>query len=188
MSGFSQFTRAPNLNEFTSDYVPLQAGRRVYPDPTGVFYPMGVLYTTSATVDLDTGTDEQVMATYTLPANAFDQAGRKLRIRAAWNSAANAHSKECKLYFGAATITTGAVTTASARPLLELTVTASSTANRFLVWGWGFGDTTGIVPVRSSTQIIGSWGAAQTIQATGQTGTSGAADLVLNDFSVEFMN
>lgn len=188
MSGFSQFTRAPRLDEFTSDYVQFQAGRRTYPNANGVFQPMGVLYTTTAASALGTGTDEQTLATFTLPANGLDIAGRKIRIRSSWQTAANTHAKICKVYFGLSAISTGSVTASGASPMLELTVTMADTQDRARIWGWGFGGTDGVTLVRYANVLIGGMGSTIEIKATGQTDTSAASDITLVDFSIEYMN
>lgn len=190
MSGSSQFTRAPNLNEFTSDYVQLQAGRRVYPDPNGVFYPMGNLYSITAPAALATGTSEQTLATFSLPANALDQVGRIIRIRAGFVTTNNAHAKTCKIYFGTTALSTGSVTTALATPWLEMYVTRGldTGAAVQMITGGGIGGTDGLTNVSIATEASDDMTAAIVIKATGQTGTSGAADIVLVGFFVQYMN
>lgn len=185
---FSQFTLAPNLNEFTSDYVRFQAGRLTYPDPNSVFGAAGMLYTITSGSSLATGTTEQTLATFTIPGNTFDQSGRKIRVRSFWTTASNTHSKTCKMYFGTASISTGAITTGSATAVLEMTITAGTPNGRMRVWGWGFGGTDGLQPIKSTTLVIGNWSSPFDITATGQTDTSAASDITLYDFSIEYLN
>jgi hypothetical protein len=182
------YENAPLLGGQNSDNVTFQAGRRVWPDPLGNFHAMGCLYTTTAGSALATGTSEQTLGTYTIPAYTLDLAGRKLRIRTSWSTAANTHGKIMKLYFGSTSISTGSVTTASAFPMLELNVTLADTEDRARIWGWGFGGTDGVTLVRSTAVLLTSFSTAIEIKATGQTDTSAASDITLFDFAIEYMN
>lgn len=187
MSGFQQFTRAPRLDEFTSDYVLFQAGRLTYPAANTAFQPMGNLYSNVTPGVLAANTTEQTLATFTLPANALDVDGRKILITAFFLTGANTHSKECKLYFGSTSITTGAVTTASVTPYLQLVVTRASNAQ--FISSFGLGGTTGIVPQASSNLAAETMSAAIIIKATGQVASGPtAADIQVYEFSVQYMN
>lgn len=180
---------SPLLDTANADNVPLYAGLAGYPNAP--MRPAGLLTnaTLVAAVAAGTGTSEQVLATYSLPAGALDATGRRLKIRASFVTAANTQNKTCKLYFGTVSISTGVVTTSAAAPWLELTVTKSGSSTQ-LVSGHGCGGTTGIVPV-----ALGGAGtateadtAAIVIKATGTDGTSSAGDITIVDFCVEYDN
>jgi hypothetical protein len=182
--GHAQAEISPLLGIYNADNVSLYAGRKVY--PSGRFQPMGVLNTISATAATAAGTAEQTLATYSLPANALDQAGRKLRIRTAWHAATNSNNKTVKLYFGASSISTGTLTTSNKNGWLELIVTKSGSSTQ-IVWGTGLVDTTAITPYLNASGSDTDT-AAIVIKATGQDGTDSAGDITLHDFFVEYMN
>lgn len=52
-------------------------------------------------------TTDDVLFTYTLPANAFDQAGRQLNILTNGKFATNANSKRAKIYYGCTSAVVG---------------------------------------------------------------------------------
>lgn len=54
-------------------------------------------------------TTDTVLFVYTLPANAFDQAGRQLNISTCGSLATNGNSKRAKVYFGCTSATVGQV-------------------------------------------------------------------------------
>jgi hypothetical protein len=148
--------------------------------------PEGVLYGISASVATATGTSEQVLGTYSLPANSLDKAGRRLRISAAFANAANANNKTAKLYFGSSVISTPTAATNGKHTWLDLYVNKTG-ANTQLVYGSGCVDTTPVTPyVNASSAETDT--AAITIKATGTDGTSSAADITLIDFLVEYLN
>ena len=76
---------------------------------TGTFGEEGNIYKSfpaAGTSPASTGGDI-VVATYTIPANSFDVAGRSLSFYAMGNFAANANTKTAKIIFGATTATVG---------------------------------------------------------------------------------
>lgn len=186
--------QAPLAGEFNTDNLVIQAGRRVYPDPLGSMRPMGLLYTITAPAPNITGTSEQVLGTYSLPAYSLDAAGRKLLIRASWATEANGDTKTCKLYFGGTSLSSGSITTSSAFCTLTLVVTQrvsadSASPNSQLIVGWGFGGATGLIPVQTAAAITETVSGVIVIKATGQTGTAlSPADVTLFDFNVQYMN
>lgn len=175
---------SPLLSTANADNVPLYAGLLAYPN--GQFRPMGVLYTTIATAATAAGTAEQTLGTYSLPTNALDQTGRRLRIRAAFHCATNGNNKTMKLYFGASAITTPTAATNNKNAFLELEVVKSGASTQ-IVWGRGLVDTTAVTPyVNASGSDTDT--AAIVIKATATDGTDSAGDVVLDDFYVEYMN
>ena len=150
-----------------------------------------------------TGADN-VLAVYTLPANAFDQAGRLIEIQASGSFANNTHSKECKIIFNPATAVvgstvgsggttiadTGAYTTTGACGwLLQATVAkygaagsntqiAQETATIIAATHGGIGVPIAATAVESAPILIA---------VTGNAGTT-ATDIALNLFSVNACN
>ncbi len=175
---------SPLLSTMNADNLTLYPGLLTY--PTGGFHPMGLLYATSATAATAGGTTEQVLGTYALPANALDQAGRRLRIRAAFHCATNGNNKTMKLYFGGSSIATPTAATSNKNAYLEMDVVKSGASTQ-IVWAKGIVDTTAVTPyVNASGSDTDT--AAITIKATGTDGTDSAGDIVLDDFSVEYLN
>ena len=148
--------------------------------------PAGLLYTTTATASTATGTGEQVLATYSLPANALDVTGRTLRIKAAFTAASNGNNKTFKLYFGASAITSGTLTTSGKNGVAELIVTKSGSSTQ-IVYGTMLVDTTPITPyVNASGSDTDT--SAITIKFSGTDGTNSAGDIVLDSFTIEYLN
>lgn len=180
---------SPLLSTVNADNAQLYAGLSGY--PVAPMKPAGLLTSATAVAVAATGsgTSEQTLATYSLPANVLDAVGRTLRIRAFFVTAANTNGKTCKLYFGSKSLSTGSITTASAAPWLELIVTKSGSSTQIIA-GCGFGGTTGIVPVA----LTGAGTASETdtaaivIKATGTDGSDSAGDITLCSFTVEYMN
>ncbi len=175
---------SPLLGVYNADNVDLYAGKQVYPN--GKFHPMGVLYSTTATAATGAGTAEQTLATYSLPANALDIAGRRIRVKCAFHMATNGNNKTIILYFGASSITTGVLTDSNKNGWLSLEIVKSGASTQ-IVWGTGQHDTTMITPYVNASGADTDT-AAITIKATGTDGTDSAGDIVLDDFYVQYMN
>jgi hypothetical protein len=146
---------------------------------------MGVIYTTSAAVATGTGTAEQTLGTYSLPANALDAAGRRLRITAQFSTAANTQNKTGKLYFGGTSISTGTMATSAQGAFLTVEVVKTGASTQ-IVTSRGQVLTTNLAIASAATTETDT--AAIVIKATCQDGTSSASDCVLQDFKVEYMN
>jgi hypothetical protein len=176
---------SPLLSTQNADNVTLYPGLLTY--PAGPFHPMGLLYTITATSGTGTGTGAQTLGTYSLPANALDAPGRKLRITAAFTTAANTHSKTCTLNFGTGPeqVSTGAMSTSSETAELSLVVTKTGSSTQ-TVTGSGVVATTPIATYYAAGAETDT--GALTISAICTDGTSAANDAVLADFFVEYMN
>lgn len=177
---------SPLMGIYNADNVLIWPGLQTYQAGVSGFHPIGLMYSTVATAATAAGTAEQTLATFPLPANALDQAGRRLRVRAAFHCATNGNNKTMKLYFGASVISTGVLTTSNKNGYLTLDVVKSGASTQ-IVWG------TGLVDVTPITSYVNASGtdtdtAAVTIKFTGQDGTDSAGDIVLDDFAVEYMN
>lgn len=178
---------SPLVGIYNADNVLLWPGLLTYPacGSSCAFRPMGIIYTTSAAVATASGTTEQVLGTYSLPANALDQAGRRLRITAQWTTAANTNNKTAKLYFGSASLSSGTVATSAAGIFLTLEVVKSGSSTQ-IVTARGQAVTTSLA--LATTAATEDDTAAIVIKATSTDGTSAASDMVLQDFKVEYMN
>jgi hypothetical protein len=125
-----------------------------------------------------TGTTEQTLYTYTLPANYLANAGDSIRAECSASTAATANNKTLTLYFGASTVTTGAVASNNSNLYLTYTVTrgASSTAQVFV--GNGMGGTGGATPVAVvNTAGTDDMTTALVIKCTATDAVSAAADV-----------
>lgn len=174
---------SPLLGVYNADNVDLYAGKMVY--PAGKFHPMGVLYTTTATQGTDTGTGEEVLATYSLPANALDVTGRRVRVCTSWHMATNGNNKTIKLYFGASVISSGTLTDSNKNGVACLDVVKSGSSTQ-IVTGTMLHDTTNITPYVNAGSDDDT--AAIVVKMTGQDGSASANDIVMEDFYVQYMN
>lgn len=150
----------------------------------------GVLCISSATA-ATTGTTEEVLATCTLPANAFNTNGRAIRIKAWGSSAANGNTKLMRIRFGGiggTTISQRSFVTASHFPYVEAIVlrTGASAQIAFGESGSGAENSSSTAQQNRSSPTSDTT-AAIDIVITGHTATA-AGDLTLTGFMVEFLN
>lgn len=174
---------SPLLGVYNADNVDFYAGKMVY--PAGKFHAMGVLYSTIATAGTSTGTSEETLATYSLPANALDVTGRRIRVCTSWHMATNGNNKTIKLYFGASVISSGTLTDSNKNGVACLDVVKSGASTQ-IVTGTMLHDTTNITPYINAGSDDDT--AAITIKMTGQDGSASANDIVMEDFYVQYMN
>ena len=148
--------------------------------------PMGVIYGINAPVTGTSGTSEQTLGTWAMPAGTLDVVGRRLRVTANFQHAANTNNVSAKLYFGSESLATANTATSGAATKLECDVlkTGASTQQ---VTCWGLGGAAGVVPVTYSAAGTETDTAAITIKASITAGTSGV-DGTLSDFYVEELN
>lgn len=131
----------------------------------------GVLSATTA------GTGEEVLYTYTLPANYLANAGDSVRAECAAQGAATANNKTLRLYFGTSVVSTGAVAANNSGLFLTFTVTRGATAAAQAFVGNGMGGATGVTPVAVvNTAATDDLSTALVIRCTGQNGTAALAD------------
>lgn len=143
----------------------------------------GLLFSNPTPVPTGTGTAEQFLSTYNLPASYLTRVGQTIRIRATFSYAANTNNRTPKIYFGTTVTKTGTVNaTSGGSGALECIVTksGSSTQNATCI---GLDGVTNVV----QTFIAGTETdtAAIAIRASCTDGTSSAADCTLNNFIVE---
>lgn len=149
-----------------------------------------------------TAAQDTVLATYTLPASAFDQSGRGISITAAGSFAANADSKDVKIFYNCTTAVVGSAVTGG-------TVIADSGAVTTNGGGWelsanvfkyGAAASNTQIAIHSQAQTGGTVSALLApqlvtavesggiiIAVTGRNVTS-ANDCVFNWLEVNFMN
>lgn len=137
-----------------------------------------------ATAGIATGTTEQTLATYSLPANALNVVGRRLRAQAHFSTAANTNTKTFRLYFGAQVVSI-ATAVSAAGGYLEMDVIKSG-ANTQIVTGRGQAGTVLMAPFSAAGANTDT--AAIVIRASCQSSVSAANNCVLQDFSVRWLN
>jgi hypothetical protein len=138
-----------------------------------------------------TGTAEQTLATYTLPANSLSSDMKALRITTWATTAANTNAKTLKVVLGSATVAT-TTTSASALGISQEVLTVRSASGEQISRGvstmntasGGAGVHTGLVTTTATTETDTS-AIVITVKAT--TG-SAAGDLTLRGFIVEAVN
>lgn len=174
---------SPLLGVYNADNATFYPGLLAY--PAGGYGPAGKLFTTTASAATGAATSEQVLGTYSMPANAFDQAGRRVRIHASFHMATNGNNKTLKMYFGASVITSGTLTDSNKNAWFTMDVVKSGAATQ-IVTATGQHDTTMITPYLNAGTDDDT--AAIVIKATGQDGSASAGDIVLEDFYVEYLS
>lgn len=123
---------------------------------------------------------EDVLATYSLPANSFGAKGiQGLYVQAFGHYATNGDTKQANLYFGTAEISTPAAATSNKNWFLELTVFRTA-AGIFTVLGYGGVDVTPVTPFRSIA-LAATETAAITIKCTGQDTSANTANSIVCD-------
>ena len=144
----------------------------------------GLLNAQTAAVATGTGTAEQVLQTYTMPANQLSSAGQAVRVRCWGTTGATANNKTRKLYFGASVITTATEAANAQNWVLELVVMRTAAAAQS-VSGTGLAGTAGVTPISYINQGTDDLTAAVVIKCTGTDATSAAADITANGMLVE---
>ena len=140
--------------------------------------PVTVLHV-NTTSQATTGTSEEVLATYTLPANTLSADGKALRIQAWCTTAANTNSKTFQIRVGGiGGVSVASTATATSGAALALTSTVIRTgASTQVATGSGLNYTT---PNRNTAATID-------IVVLGTTGTA-AGDLTFRALLVEALN
>lgn len=133
-------------------------------------------------------TNEDDLMTYLLPANRLNANGDLLKIEAVFTCAANADTKQVKLYFGAtAVLTVAAVAQNGGVMVVEATVVRTGVAAQ-LSWAWaiktdGAGTTTSQAGTTSPGATLSG---TITIKATGKSGTATASNISQNSLVVQY--
>lgn len=146
----------------------------------------GLLNAQTGAVATGTGTAEQVLQTYTVPANTLASAGQGLRISCWGTTGATANNKTRKLYFGASVITTATEAANAQNWYLELIVMRTGAATQ-AVMGRGLAGTAGVTPLSYVNQGTDDLTTGLVAKCTGTDGTSAAADITANGMLVELI-
>lgn len=154
-------------------------------------FTVGGVLNVNTTSQATTGTVEEILATYTLPANALSANGKGVRITAWGFGAANANAKVFRLRFGGiagSIIASGSSTTSSAvfRIQGEVLRTGAATQVASGVWTAGASLSTAVVThgTAAPTQTLSG---TVDIVITGTTAAS-AGDLTFTALIVEAIN
>jgi len=145
----------------------------------------------SAGVGNGADTTDDVLFTYSLPASAFDQAGRGVCVTAYGKLAANGNNKRVKLWFGATVVADSGVSTGNAvgwqlsADVFKVGAVGSNTQTaqgQSIVGGTHGGVNVPPAPTETESGAI-------VVKVTGASPTTGAAnDVLANFFQVNFMN
>lgn len=144
----------------------------------------GLINAQTAAVATGTGTAEQVLQTYTMPANQLASAGQAVRVRCWGTTGATANNKTRKLYFGASVISTATEAANAQNWVLELVAMRTAAATQS-VSGTGLAGTAGVTPLSYVNQGTDDLTAGVVIKCTGTDGTSAASDITANGMLVE---
>jgi hypothetical protein len=154
--------------------------------PTAVANIGGNLSIDNTTAGTTAVVTEEVLLTYTLPANALTQDGRGVRIRAWGTTAANANLKTIKLKFGATNVLdTGAVASNGETWYFEADVYRTGAATQDAIGKPFF-----YVAAINGGQITNpaeTLSAGFAIAVSGQNGTATVNDIVAEGLSVEYI-
>ena len=146
--------------------------------------PVTVLHV-STTSQATTGTSEEVLATYTLPANTLSANGKAIRVTAWGTTAANGNAKTLRIRFGGVggtVVALNATSTSGAYWLLRSVIIRTGAANQSSI-GESMSSNTAVV-VASPTQTLSG---AVDVVVTGTTTTS-AGDATFIGLVVEALN
>lgn len=146
----------------------------------------GLINAQTAAVATGTGTAEQTLQTYSLPASTLTTAGQAVRVTCWGATAANTNNKTVKLYFGSTHVDTPTMaTSAETWSVNYIAMRRSATTQGFIGNG---AISTGPVPLAPSvTDAAETLTGAVTIKCTGTDGTSSAADITANGMIVELI-
>jgi hypothetical protein len=147
----------------------------------------GLINAQTASVGTGADTTEDVLQTYTLPANTLSVAGQSLRITCPFSTGATANNKTVKLYFGASSISTGVVAANAQQGYLQLIVMRTGAATQG-VFGSGIGGTGSVTPIAATYNGgTDSLTAGVVIKCTGTNGTAAANDVIARGMITELI-
>ena len=130
-------------------------------------------------------TNEQTLATTSVPAGQIASSGQGLDILCSGTTAANTNTKTVHLYFGSVEYSTAAMSTSAESWYLELIVNANATpASNAVYMGRGLTNTTAVAAV-AGVDSSDPWNAAITVKCTVAQGTASASDTTLEQFLIQ---
>ena len=147
--------------------------------------PVTVLHV-NTTSQATTGTSEEVLATYTLPAGTLSANGKAIRVTASCKHAANSNNASCSLRFGGiggTVIASRASTSSGGQYMLSATLYRTGAATQ---------ESIGVASVENSMQVTvatptQTLSGAVDIVVTGTTATA-AGDITFRSLLVEALN
>ena len=149
---------------------------------------VGGVLNVNTTSQATTGTSEEVLATYTLPANTLSANGKAIRVTANLSGAANTNSKTARIRLtntsGAALASVTSTTSAAEISFSVVIIRTSATTFNSVSMG---GAHAGNVQVNRNTGISATFSGDVVFVVTGLTGTS-AGDLTFQLLLVEALN
>lgn len=143
------------------------------------------LFSITSVQSTGTGLTEQILGSYSMPANTLDVVGRNLRITAWFSHAANTHTVTDKLYFGSESISDGGVSSSGIVTQLGAEVLKIGTGQQSVIVQGAAGSTLLTPAYTAATE---NEAAPITIKATSTDGTSSAGDGNLVAMLVEIIN
>lgn len=146
----------------------------------------GILSTSLTAVGTGADVTEDTLHTYSMPAGTLGTNGNGVRVTCWGSTGANGNNKTMKLYFGASSISTGAIAANAQTWFLKLLVLRTGAATQ-IVQGEGVSGTASVTPVAVYNNSAGTdnLAAAVTIKCTGQNGTASANDIIATGMLVE---
>lgn len=148
------------------------------------FGPNGNIFTFFGAAGNGADTTEDILKSFSLPANSLDTTNRCIYIYAWGTYANNTNTKAAKLYFGSTSIAaaTGNNTSWALEMVIGKSAANAQRINSQNITGTTHGGTTTATGSETDTAAI-------TIKVTGQDSTSATANaIVLNGMFVNFMN
>lgn len=147
----------------------------------------GLLNAQTGSVGTTAVTTEEVLLSYTMPANTLSAAGQAVRITCGWTTGATANNKTVKLYFGASVIATPTqAANAQVGRLSAIVMRTGAATQKF--FGGGMAGTGSITPVAEVyTAGTDNLAAGVLIKCTGTNGTAAANDIVANGLLTELI-
>lgn len=147
----------------------------------------GLLNAQTASVGTIADTNETTLEQYTLPANTLAVAGQSVRITCPFSTGATANNKTVKLYFGASSVTTGALASNAQQGYLQLIVMRTAAATQG-VFASGVAGTGSVSPVAVTyTAGTDALTAGVLIKCTGTNGTAAANDIIARGMITELI-
>lgn len=147
----------------------------------------GLINAQTGSVGTTAVTTEEVLQTYTLPANTLAQAGQSVRVSCFFTTGATANNKTVKLYFGASVISTATYAGNAQVGRLQAIVTRTAAATQKFN-GSGMAGTGSLTPVAEVyTAGTDALTAGVVIKCTGTNGTAAANDIVATSMITELI-
>ena len=145
----------------------------------------GVVFADDTEVAGASGTSEQILKSFSVPANSLNKNGQALRIKALFKHAANTDNVNFRLYFGGSSIATGNKATSGELLELEMLVSRRAAGSQ-LVWASGQESNGPAIFAPALTAGSDDETTALLIKATVTGGTSGV-DGLCESLRVEFL-